>query len=88
MPYEPVAFVTVSQWIWCRPGKRNAAPAKFGMVLSIMHDNAGVAMKLLCISAAIVTMQHFVWQLEIVGVAHFVMDGFVYLNAANSSNQP
>jgi hypothetical protein len=68
--------------------KEKRCPGQIWHGLSIMHDNAGVAMKLLCISAAIVTMQHFVWQLEIVGVAHFVMDGFVYLDAANSSNQP
>ncbi len=38
--------------------------------------------------AAIVTMQQFMWQLDIVGVAHFVMDCFDYLDAASSSNQP
>ena len=36
----------------------------------------------------IVTMQQFMWQLDIVGVAHFVMDCFDYLDAASSSNQP
>ncbi len=30
----------------------------------------------------------FMWQLDIVGVAHFVMDCFDYLDAASSSNQP
>ena len=38
--------------------------------------------------AAIVTMQQFMWQLDIVGVAHFVMDCFDCLDAASSSNQP
>ena len=38
--------------------------------------------------ADIVTMQQFMWQLDIVGVAHFVMDCFDYLDAASSSNQP
>ncbi len=38
--------------------------------------------------AAIVTMQQFMWQLDIVGVAHFVMDCFDYLDSASSSNQP
>ncbi len=33
-------------------------------------------------------MQQFMWQLDIVGVAHFVMDCFDYLDAASSSNQP
>jgi hypothetical protein len=28
------------------------------------------------------------WQLDIVGVAHFVMDCFDYLDAASPSNQP
>jgi hypothetical protein len=38
--------------------------------------------------ADIVTMQQFMWQLDIVGVAHFVMDCFDYLDAASPSNQP
>jgi hypothetical protein len=38
--------------------------------------------------AAIVTMQQFMWQLDIVGVEHFMMDSFDYLDAASSSNQP
>ena len=35
-----------------------------------------------------VTMQQFMRQLDIVGVAHFVMDCFNYLDVASSSNQP
>ncbi len=38
--------------------------------------------------ADIVTMQQFMWQSAIVGVAHFVMDCFDNLDAASSSNQP
>jgi hypothetical protein len=41
-----------------------------------------------CMYGDIVTMQQFMWQLNIVGVAHFVMDCFDYLDAASSSNQP
>jgi hypothetical protein len=38
--------------------------------------------------ADIVSMQQFMWQLDIVGVAHFVMDCFDYLDAGSPSNQP
>jgi hypothetical protein len=38
--------------------------------------------------ADIVTMRQFMWQVDIVGVAHFVMDCFDVLDAASSSNQP
>jgi len=38
--------------------------------------------------ADIATMQHFMWQLDINSVAHFVMDCFDYLDAASPSNQP
>ena len=34
------------------------------------------------------SLQQFMWQLDIVGVAHFVMDCFDYLDAASPSNQP
>ena len=43
---------------------------------------------------AILTMQQFLWQLDIMGVAHYVMDCFDLLNAVDddddskSSNQP
>ena len=41
-------------------------------------------------SKFLVAMQQFMWQLDIVGVAHFVMDCFDYLDAAGASpsNQP
>ena len=38
--------------------------------------------------ADVVTMRQFMWQVDIVGVAHFVMDCFDVLDAASSSNQP
>lgn len=38
--------------------------------------------------AEIQTMQQFVWQLDIVSVAKFVMDCFDYLDATGTSNQP
>ncbi len=38
--------------------------------------------------AAIQTMQQFMWQLDIVSVAHFVMDCFDHLDAVSTSNQP
>ena len=38
--------------------------------------------------ADIVSMQQFMWQLDIVGIAHFVMDCFDYLDAGSPSNQP
>ena len=38
--------------------------------------------------AAIQTMQQFMWQLDIVSVAHFVMDCFDHLDAVSSSKQP
>ena len=43
---------------------------------------------MLLFGADIVTMEQFMWQLNIVGVAHFVMDCLDYLDAATSSNQP
>ena len=38
--------------------------------------------------AEIQTVQQFVWQLDIVSVANFVMDSFDYLVATGTSNQP
>ncbi len=38
--------------------------------------------------AAIQTMQQFMWQLDVVSVAHFVMDCFDHLDAVSTSNQP
>jgi hypothetical protein len=38
--------------------------------------------------ADIVTIQQFMWQLDIVRFAQFVMDCFDYLDAASASNQP
>ena len=35
--------------------------------------------------ADIVSMQQFMWQLDIVGIAHFVMDCFHYLDVASPS---
>ena len=39
-------------------------------------------------ATAIQTMQQFMWQLDIVSVAHFVMDCFDHLDAVSTSNQP
>ena len=39
-------------------------------------------------SAAIQTMRQFMWQLDIVSVAHFVMDCFDHLDAVSTSNIP
>jgi hypothetical protein len=62
--------------------KKCSCTAYLGTFLAIHSSHPGV------FGADIVTMQQFMWQLDIVGVAHFVMDCFDYLDAASPSNQP
>jgi hypothetical protein len=88
----PPTFVHVHAAIACR--RRMRHPRKHCITLhtealhecpalqSIRDRYPGV------FGADIVTMQRFMWQLDIVGVAHSVMDCFDYLDAASPSNQP